>query len=141
MLRRGKELRGLAGLDQHALLHDANALGKGTHQIQVMGDQHDCHAELGLEVAQQVENLRTDGDIERGGRFVRQQQLRAAGQRHSNHRALALPPESWCGKLSKRCAASLMPVRSSSAIARSRAARRSSPSCSASVSTIWLPIV
>ncbi|MNT23102.1 hypothetical protein D3C72_1585130 [compost metagenome] len=51
------------------------------------------------------------------------------------------PPESWCGKLSKRCAASLMPVRSSSAMARSRAARRSRSSCSASVSTIWLPIV
>src|SRR3546814_17068634 len=35
------------------------------------------------------QHLRLNGDIERGGRLVRQQQLRPAGQRHGDHHPLA----------------------------------------------------
>ena len=36
----------------------------------------------------QVEDLRLDGDVERGGRLVGDQQRRLAGQRHGDHRPL-----------------------------------------------------
>ena len=38
---------------------------------------------------QQVEDLGLDGDVERGGRLVGDQQRRLAGQRHRDHHALA----------------------------------------------------
>ena len=41
-----------------------------------------------LEVAHQVEDLRLDGDVERRGRLVGDQQLRVAGQRHGDHHPL-----------------------------------------------------
>ena len=41
-----------------------------------------------LQVHDQVEDLGLDGDVERGGRLVGDQQLRVAGQRHRDHRAL-----------------------------------------------------
>ena len=53
------------------------------------GDQQHGHAEAGLQVLQQLEDLRLDGDVERGGRLVRDDQRRAADQRHRDHRALA----------------------------------------------------
>ena len=38
---------------------------------------------------QQIEDLRLDGHVERGGRLVGDQQLRPAGERHRDHHALA----------------------------------------------------
>ncbi len=46
-------------------------------------------AGLRPQFAHQIEDLRLDGDVERGGRFVGDQQLRIAGQRDCDHRALA----------------------------------------------------
>ena len=42
-----------------------------------------------LQFAHQVEDLRLQGDVERGGRLVGDQQARVAGQRHRDHDALA----------------------------------------------------
>ena len=42
-----------------------------------------------LQRHQQVQDLRLDGDVERGGRLVGDQQLRIAGDRHGDHDALA----------------------------------------------------
>ena len=42
-----------------------------------------------LEARDQLEDLRLDGDVERRGRLVGDQQLRLVGQRHRDHRALA----------------------------------------------------
>ena len=42
-----------------------------------------------LQRAQQVEDLRLDGDVERGRRLVGDQQVRGAGQRHGDHHPLA----------------------------------------------------
>ena len=43
----------------------------------------------GLQVAHEVEDLRLDGDVERGGRLVGDEQLRVAGERHRDHHPLA----------------------------------------------------
>ncbi len=44
---------------------------------------------LAPQVGEQVEDLRLDGDVERGGRLVGDQQARAVGDRHRDHHALA----------------------------------------------------
>ena len=60
----------------------------GDH-AEVVGDQQDRHAELVAAGAQQVEDLRLDGDVERGGRLVGDQQRGPAGERHGDHHPLA----------------------------------------------------
>ncbi len=55
-----------------------------------MGDQQDGEAELPPEVGEELEDLRLQGDVERRGRLVGEQQLRPAGERHGDHRPLAL---------------------------------------------------
>ena len=42
-----------------------------------------------LQLAQQLEDLRLHGDVERRRRLVGDQQLRSAGDRHRDHDALA----------------------------------------------------
>ena len=42
-----------------------------------------------LQLAHQIEDLRLDGDVERGGRLVGDQELGIAGERHRDHHALA----------------------------------------------------
>ena len=76
-------------------------------------------AELVAQPQQQLQDLVLDGDVERGGRLVGQQQLRARGERDGDHRAL---PHA-AGELVRivvepRGAAAGMPTRSSSSIAR-----------------------
>ena len=90
MLRIVEHRLGRADLDQLALLHHADAMGEAAHQVQVVGDEQQRHAELGLQRVEQRQDLRLDGDVERGRRLVADQKLRLAGQRHGDHGALAL---------------------------------------------------
>src|SRR5262249_49991828 len=55
----------------------------------VVRDQHDGYAELGLQLVEQFENLRLDGDVEGGGGLVGDEEVRIARQRHRDHHALA----------------------------------------------------
>ncbi|RMS50537.1 hypothetical protein ALP65_04624 [Pseudomonas aeruginosa] len=82
----------LAGslLDDPPLLHDADAVGDAPDQVEVVGDQQQGHAQACLQVLEQIEDLQLDGDVERGGRFVGDQQLRLAGQGHGDHHPLPL---------------------------------------------------
>ena len=43
-----------------------------------------------LQVAQQGQDLRLDGHVQRGGRLVGDQQVGVVGERHGDHHALAL---------------------------------------------------
>ena len=61
-------------------------LGDHAH---VMGDEDEGHAGLALQPEEEVEDLRLDGDVERRGRLVGDQELRVAGDRHGDHHALA----------------------------------------------------
>ena len=59
------------------------------HDAEIVRDQDQRRVALGDEAAQQVEDLRLDRHVERGRRLVGDQQLRLAGERHRDHRALA----------------------------------------------------
>jgi hypothetical protein len=54
-----------------------------------VGDQDDRHAEPVAQVVDELEDLFLDGDVERGGGLVGDQQPGLAGQRHRDHDALA----------------------------------------------------
>ena len=54
-----------------------------------MADEHDAHAFLIAQAAQQVENLRLNGDVEGGGGLVGDEQARLAAQGHGDEHALA----------------------------------------------------
>src|ERR1700677_2096570 len=56
-----------------------------------MGDEQHSHAELALQFLQQFQDLRLNRNVERGGRLVRDEEVRSIGQRHRDHHALALP--------------------------------------------------
>ena len=89
MLRIVKDVPHRALFDDPAGVHHRHAVrGFGDH-AEVVGDQQQRQVELALHVAQQVENLRLHGDIERRGRLVGDHERRLAGERHRHHHALA----------------------------------------------------
>ncbi len=91
MLRCGENLGHSALLHQQTALHHRHPVGKAAHQVQIVRDQQHRHAVLALQVGQQIEYLPAQAHIQRGGRFVGQQQFGLARQRHGDHGALTLP--------------------------------------------------
>jgi hypothetical protein len=55
-------------------------------------NEQNCRLLIAREVAQQIEDLRLHGDVERGGRLVGDEQLRSCHHCHGNKHSLALPP-------------------------------------------------
>ncbi|MCY1295760.1 hypothetical protein D9M70_451170 [compost metagenome] len=90
VLRSVEHLGGTAHLHQHALLHHRHAIRDLGHHAEVMGHEHHAHALLGLDAADQVQDLCLRGHVERGGRLVGDQQRRFERERHGDHHALAL---------------------------------------------------
>ena len=88
----------VADLDDPAGVHDGDHVGILGDHAQIVRDQQNRHARLALQFAEQFENLRLDGDIQRGRRFIGDQQLVACSDS-----AMAIitrwrmPPDIWCG--------------------------------------------
>ena len=80
---------GGAALDQARRIHDVHAVGVAGDDAEVVGDDDDRHAEPAGEVLHQLQDLRLDGDVERGGGLVRDQELGIAGKPDGDHHALA----------------------------------------------------
>ena len=70
--------------------------------------------------------LRLHGDVERGGRLVGDQQLRRAGERHGDHRPLALAARELERIGAGDALGIAQPTRASSSTASAQAARRAS---------------
>jgi hypothetical protein len=70
-------------------LVDHDTLAGLCDNAKIMGDEQDRGAEPSFQVAQKRQNLRLDGDVERGGRLVGDEQPGIARQRHGDHDALA----------------------------------------------------
>ncbi|KAG1390008.1 hypothetical protein G6F58_013126 [Rhizopus delemar] len=62
-----------------------------------MRDQQQSHVQLRPQVVQQLQDLRLDGDVQRGGRFVGHQQRGLAGDGGGDHGALALAARQQVG--------------------------------------------
>jgi hypothetical protein len=89
MLRLVEDLAHRRVLDDAAAIHDEDAVAEPGHHAERMGDQHDRGVAAALELAHEIEDLRLDGDVERGGGLIGDQQIRLAEQRHRDHHALA----------------------------------------------------
>ena len=79
-----------SGLDQPPMTHHRDAIGNLRDNTHVMGNKQHGGAAILLQVPDQAENLLLGGDVERGGRLVRDQQFRFQHQRHRDHDALSL---------------------------------------------------
>ncbi len=75
-------------LDDFPGVHNGHVVCHFRHHAQIVGDQQDGHAHTLLQTAQQFQNLRLDGDVQRGGRLIRDQQAGLACQRYRNHHSL-----------------------------------------------------
>ena len=91
VLRGGEDFARLAPLDDLAAIHDADPVGHLPHDAEIVGDEQHRHVELGLELEQEVEDLRLDRDVERGRRLVGDEEIGFVGERHGDHDALPLP--------------------------------------------------
>src|SRR5215467_130065 len=70
-------------------VHDYDTLHRLCDHAKVVADEQHCHAELLLKIAEELQDLRLDGDVERRRRLVGDQDVRSAGQRHGDHHPLA----------------------------------------------------
>ena len=89
MARLKEEIEHLRLLDLPPGIHDDDARRHLRDDAEIMGDEDDGGAASRLHRAHQIEDLRLNGDVERGGRFVGDQELGIAGERHGDHHALA----------------------------------------------------
>ena len=85
----GEELLGAPRFDEHARVHHVDALAHPGDDAQVVRDEDERGVALRDELPQEVEDLRLDRDVERRRRLVCDEELRLAGERHGDHRALA----------------------------------------------------
>jgi hypothetical protein len=76
-------------LDDLAGVHDDDLVRHLGHDAEVVGDEHDRHPVLLAQAAHELEDLRLDRDVERGGRLVGDQQVGVGRERHGDHHALA----------------------------------------------------
>ena len=84
-----KDIGGLRGLHHAALLHHHHAIAIGGGKAEIMRDQDGRHIAAFGEFDDQVHHGLLRGDVEAGGRLIRDQKLRIAGERQCDHDALA----------------------------------------------------
>ena len=82
---------GEAELHQPAEVEDGDPVGDVAHDAEVVGDEEVRDLLLRLELDEQVEDRRLDGDVERRGRLVADDELRVAGERPRDREALLEP--------------------------------------------------
>ncbi len=78
----------LGGLHHPARVHHVDPVGVPGDHAHVVRDQQHRHAEPFLQVLEQGQDLRLNGDVQGRRRLVGDQQLRLAGQRHGDHHPL-----------------------------------------------------
>jgi hypothetical protein len=90
VLRVAQEPFGLGDLDDSAGVHDADPVAEVFDDGQVVRDEQQRQAELALQLQQQVEHLRLDGDVQGADGLVGDDQPRPHRQRARDADALAL---------------------------------------------------
>ena len=86
-------------LDDLTGIHDGHPVGVLGDHTKIVGDQQDRHFPLPLQCAQQLQHLRLNGDVQRGGRLIGHQQCGIARQRNGDYDALLHAPGQLMGIL------------------------------------------
>ena len=89
MLRTAEDRLYRAAFNRFAPVHHQHAVGDIRHHAHIVGNKDHAHRHLFLQDADKLEDLRLNGDVQRGGRLIGDQQRRAAGERHGDHHPLA----------------------------------------------------
>ncbi len=92
MLRAREEVGGRLGLHDEAVVHHRDTGRYPAHYLEVVRDEEDSHADLALELLEELEYLGLDGHVEGGGGLVGDEEARLVGEGHRYHHALALTP-------------------------------------------------
>ncbi len=129
-------------LDDAAGVHDVDVVAQPGDDAEVVRDHDQPAAALGHQRAQQVQDLRLDGDVERRRRLVGDQQFRPAGDRDGDHDPLAHA----AGELVRILAEAADRVGDADPVAAAARPRPSaspllSPACRASTSVSCRPMV
>ncbi|MPM20519.1 hypothetical protein SDC9_66949 [bioreactor metagenome] len=74
-----------------AQIHHADAVADMPHHVKIVGNEQIGELQVPLKPHEKVENLRLNGDVQRGDRLVRHHEARLADQRAGNTDALPLP--------------------------------------------------
>ena len=90
MLRVLVQLVGVRDLDDLAEVHDGDALGNVPHDKKVMRDEQIRNAELFLQLLKHVDDLRLNGNVQRGHGLVADDELGVHGESSGNADSLAL---------------------------------------------------
>ena len=90
MLRVLVQLVGIRDLDDLAEVHDGDALGNVPHDEKVMRDEKVRDAELFLQLLKHVDDLRLNGNVQRGHGLVADNELGVHGESSGNADSLAL---------------------------------------------------
>ena len=77
-------------LDNFALMHDCHPVRNGRNREQVVRNIKNADSELGAERGKQLQNFRLSNQVERAGRFVRDEQRGTMQNSHGNQNALCL---------------------------------------------------
>ena len=72
-----------------------DGVGDTADDAKVMADENHRHAEALFEVCEKIENFCGNRHVECGRRFIGDQKIRVASNRHRNRDALALPPRQF----------------------------------------------
>src|SRR5258708_24514091 len=87
---RGENLTFVAQFDDLAEIHHGNPMGDVLDDREIVADEQQRQTQLALQVLQQVDDLRLDGNIERGDGLVAHDQVRFGSERPRDGDALAL---------------------------------------------------
>ena len=89
MARPQEDVVGGALLDDARRIHHVDAVGVAGDHAEIVRDHDQRDVEPARQILHQFQDLRLDGDIERGRRLVGDDQLRIAGEPDGDHHALA----------------------------------------------------
>jgi hypothetical protein len=78
-------------LHRLAVLHHHHAVGVAADDLEVVGDEQHRHPLAPAQLREQFEHLGLDGDVERRGRLVGDQELGRVGEGGRDHHPLPLP--------------------------------------------------
>jgi len=83
MLRRFEYAFGGTLLDDRSFLHHANRIGELSYDAEIVRYEQHRHSEARLQLFEQGEDLRLDGDIEGGRGLIRDEEIGLVGERQS----------------------------------------------------------
>jgi hypothetical protein len=82
--------------DEAALEHE-HAVGDGRDDAEVVGDEEEREAEIGAQLGEQLEHGRLNGDVERGGDLVADEENGIGRERARDRDSLALAARQLAG--------------------------------------------